>query len=60
MDNKDNIIGKVTSGTMSPTLSKAIAMGYIHTELSDIGSEVLIQVRNKQIKAKIVSLPFVK
>jgi aminomethyltransferase len=53
-------IGIVTSGTMSPTLSKAIAMGYVLTEFSNIGNEVLIQVRNKQIKAKVVSLPFVK
>ena len=53
-------IGVVTSGTMSPTLSKAIAMGYVPKELSNVGSEVFIQVRNKQIKAKVVSLPFVK
>ncbi|MDA1009762.1 MAG: glycine cleavage system aminomethyltransferase GcvT, partial [Bacteroidetes bacterium] len=53
-------IGIVTSGTMSPTLSKAIAMAYVAKELSNIGTEVFIQVRNKQIKAKVVSLPFVK
>lgn len=53
-------IGIVTSGTMSPTLSKAIAMAYVPKELSNIGTEVFIQVRNKQIKAKVVSLPFVK
>jgi aminomethyltransferase len=54
------VIGIVTSGTMSPTLSKAIAMAYVPKELSNIGTEVFIQVRNKQIKAKVVSLPFVK
>ncbi|MEC7863971.1 MAG: glycine cleavage system aminomethyltransferase GcvT [Bacteroidota bacterium] len=53
-------IGVITSGTMSPTLSKAIAMAYVPKEISNIGSEVFIQVRNKQIKAKVVSLPFVK
>ena len=53
-------IGSVTSGTMSPTLSKAIAMGYVLKEFSDIGNEVFVQVRNKQIKARVVSLPFVK
>ena len=53
-------IGVVTSGTMSPTLLKAIAMGYVLKEFSDIEAEVLIQVRNKKIKAKVVSLPFVK
>ncbi len=53
-------IGVVTSGTMSPTLKKAIAMGYISHNFSHEGNEVFIQVRNKRIKSKIVSLPFVK
>ena len=53
-------IGMVTSGTMSPTLKKAIAMGYVATEFSEIGTEVFVQVRNKQIKAKVVQMPFVK
>jgi aminomethyltransferase len=55
-----NEIGIVTSGTMSPTLNKAIAMAYVPKELSKIGSEVFVQVRKKKIKAKVVSLPFVK
>ncbi|MAW21062.1 MAG: glycine cleavage system protein T [Flavobacteriales bacterium] len=55
-----NEIGVVTSGTMSPTLNKAIAMGYVPRELSEIGSKIFIKVRKKYIKAKIVSLPFVK
>ena len=53
-------IGLVTSGTMSPTLSKAIAMAYVPHELANVGTEVLIQVRKKQIKSKVVSFPFVK
>ncbi len=53
-------IGIVTSGTMSPTLKKAIAMGYVATEFSEIGTEIFVQVRNKQIKAKVVQMPFVK
>lgn len=53
-------IGIVTSGTMSPTLKKAIAMGYVATEFSEIGTEIFVQVRNKQIKAKVVQIPFVK
>jgi len=53
-------IGVVTSGTMSPTLKKAIAMGYVATEFSEIGTEVFVQVRNKQIKAKVVQMSFVK
>ncbi len=53
-------IGVVTSGTMSPSLNKAIALAYVPKELSKVDSEVFIQVRKKQIKAKVVALPFVK
>ena len=53
-------IGIVTSGTMSPTLNKAIAMAYVPKELSKVGSEILIQVRKKQIRAKVVAMPFLK
>ena len=60
VDENEIEIGIVTSGTMSPTLNKAIAMGYVSSNLAAIGSEVYIQVRKKLIKAKIVSLPFVK
>jgi len=55
-----NEIGIVTSGTMSPSLNKAIAMAYVSKELSKAGSEVYIQVRKKQIKAVVVTLPFLK
>ena len=60
VDSDGNEIGIVTSGTMSPTLGKAIAMAYVPNSLSEIESEVFIKVRKKQIKAKVVSLPFVK
>ena len=53
-------IGIVTSGTMSPTLNKAIAMAYVPKELSKVDSEILIQVRKKQIRAKVVAMPFLK
>ncbi len=53
-------VGVVTSGTMSPTLEKAIAMAYVPKDSSKVGSEVLIQVRKKQLKAKVVALPFLK
>ncbi|MFM7022726.1 MAG: glycine cleavage system aminomethyltransferase GcvT [Flavobacteriales bacterium] len=51
-------IGIVTSGTMSPTLKKAIGMGYVATELSTLNSEIFIKVRDKSLKAKVVALPF--
>ena len=60
VDENGSEIGIVTSGTMSPTLNKAIAMAYIPKELSKVGSEVYIQVRKKQIKAEVVALPFLK
>lgn len=60
VDADGNEIGVVTSGTMSPTLNIAIAMGYVPKGLSKIDTEVFIQVRNKQLKARVVALPFVK
>ena len=52
-------IGKVTSGTQSPTLGKAIGMGYVDTKYSAIGSEIFISIRNTLLKAKVVKMPFV-
>ena len=60
VDENGSEIGIVTSGTMSPTLNKAIAMAYVTKELSKVGSTVYIQVRKKQIKAEVVALPFLK
>ncbi|MEM7103092.1 MAG: glycine cleavage system aminomethyltransferase GcvT [Bacteroidota bacterium] len=59
-DENSNNIGKVTSGTHSPSLGKAIGMGYVKKELSGPGSEIYIAVRNKQLKAEVVKLPFLK
>lgn len=52
-------IGKVTSGTSSPNLKVGIGMGYVTKELSKLGQEIYIEVRNKQLKAEVVKLPFV-
>ncbi|HOZ50836.1 MAG TPA: glycine cleavage system aminomethyltransferase GcvT [Chitinophagaceae bacterium] len=52
------LIGRVTSGTQSPSLSKAIGMGYISKSHASIGSEVYIEVREKLLKAMVVKLPF--
>ncbi len=60
VDVNGNEIGKVTSGTMGPSVKKAIGLGYVPNSLSAIGTEILIQVRNKQLKAKVVKLPFYK
>lgn len=51
-------IGYVTSGTQAPSLGKAIGMGYVSKELSAIDSKIFIKVRDKQVEAKVVKLPF--
>lgn len=58
-DQDGNIIGRVTSGTMSPVLNKGIGMGYVHSAYAAFGTEVYLNVRNKRLKAKIVKLPFI-
>ncbi len=54
------VIGKVTSGTQSPSLNKAIGMGYVTTAHSKVDSEIYIKIRDKAIKAKVVKIPFLK
>jgi len=58
-DAQGNTIGKVTSGTQSPTLQKAIGLGYVHTSFATVGSDIYINIRDKQLKAIIVKTPFV-
>lgn len=53
-------IGEVTSGTMSPSLGKGIGLGYVAKDYSKVGTEISIRVRNKDMKAQVVKLPFVK
>jgi len=57
---KRNTIGKVTSGTMSPSMKVAIGLGYVSTSHSALDSEIFIEIREKGIKAKVVKLPFYK
>jgi aminomethyltransferase len=54
------VIGKVSSGTMSPSMKIAIGLGYVHTSHSALDSEIFIEIREKGIKAKVVKLPFYK
>ncbi|SDW89965.1 aminomethyltransferase [Lutibacter oricola] len=60
VDADGNEIGEVTSGTMSPSLKKAIGLGYVAKEFSKRDTEIYIQVRKKTLKAKVVRLPFYK
>lgn len=55
----NDLIGEVTSGTISPVLNIGIGMGYIQADSASIGNEVYIKVRNKMLKAVIVKTPFI-
>ncbi len=59
-DADGNVIGKVTSGTQSPSLQKAIGMGYVKKEFSKEGTDIYIRIRDNKIKATIVKTPFYK
>ena len=59
-DSDGREIGRVTSGTMSPSLNKAIGLGYVAASYSSLDSEIFIDIRNKLISAKVVALPFYK
>ena len=59
-DSKGNLIGRVTSGTQSPTLGRAIGMGYVMSEFAPIDSEIFIEIRDKLLKARVSKLPFVQ
>ena len=58
-DATGNSIGKVTSGTMSPMLGIGIGLGYVTTEHASPGNEIFIDVRGKNLKAKISKLPLI-
>jgi aminomethyltransferase len=58
-DAAGNVIGKVTSGTQSPSLKIAIGLGYVNSEFSKQGSEIFIDIRNNKVKATVVKLPFI-
>ena len=60
LNENDEKIGFVTSGTMSPSLQKSIGMGYVNSEYAKRDTELYIQIRNKKIKAQVVKLPFFK
>ena len=60
LDAEGNTIGRVTSGTMSPSMDLGIGLGYVDVAHSDIDGEIRIEIRNKAILAKIVKLPFYK
>ena len=57
-DFSGTVIGKVTSGTQSPSLGKAIGLGYVRTAFAPIDTKIYIKVRDKLLQAKVIKLPF--
>ena len=53
-------IGVVTSGTQSPMLGKGIGLGYVQAAYATPGTDVFVKIRNKNVKANVVKLPFYK
>jgi len=59
VDGNGRVIGVVTSGTQSPSLNEAIGMGYVKRDFIKSGTDIYIQIRNKNVKAVVTKLPFV-
>lgn len=59
-DTNDTLIGKVTSGAQSPMLENGIGLGYVSTENSKPGTQVLIGIRNRRLAAEVVKPPMIK
>ncbi|MEN9973337.1 MAG: glycine cleavage system protein [Bacteroidota bacterium] len=60
LDAAGTVIGKVTSGTMSPSMKLGIGLGYVTVDNSKLDNEIFIEIREKGVKAKVVKLPFYK
>jgi aminomethyltransferase len=60
VDAAGEVIGEVTSGTQSPSMGVGIGLGYVKTEFAKPGTEIFIQVRNKNLKAQVEKLPLLK
>ena len=58
LNNENEKIGVVTSGTMSPSLNIGIGLGYVNIENSTVDTEIFIQIRKNRKKAVIVNTPF--
>ena len=52
-------IGEVTSGTFGPTVKAPVAMGYVETASSKAGTDIMLKIRNKMVKAQITKMPFI-
>lgn len=60
IESNGEVVGTVTSGSMSPLLGIGIGMGYVPVELAEPGNTIQIRVRNKTLNATIVRPPFIE
>ncbi|MCV9931824.1 glycine cleavage system aminomethyltransferase GcvT [Flavobacterium sp. LS1R47] len=60
VDASGNVIGIVTSGTMSPSMTIGIGLGYVTVANSTVDSDIFIRIRKNDVPAKVVKLPFYK
>ena len=60
MDAEGRVIGHVTSGSISPMSRIGIAMGYVETAFSKVGTEIYVDIRGRKLKAEVVKMPFRK
>jgi aminomethyltransferase len=59
LDGEGSEVGKITSGGFSPSLQRPIAMGYVATHLSEIGTALKLEQRGKLFDARVAAMPFV-
>ena len=59
LDGEGNEVGRITSGGFSPTLQRPIAMGYVATPLSEVGTALKLEQRGKLFDARVAAMPFV-
>lgn len=60
VNSENEVVGKITSGTMSPTLGIGIGMAYIDRAFAKKGTQLFVSIRNKSIEAEVVAFPFLK
>jgi aminomethyltransferase len=59
LDPAGNPVGEITSGAFTPTAAASIATGYVHTELSKLGTRLAVEIRGAAVPAGVTSMPFV-
>ena len=58
VDASGQVVGTVTSGTMSPSLGHGIGMAYLDRAVSNLGTDLFVQIRNKRVACHVVKFPF--